>query len=202
MPTPRSILRLLLLSLVLLAPLASRADGFIQTERLHRSKILTFAWEYSLPMQSLRSDFISSGSPAGVDVGARFGISRRISLGAAFTWNGMTQSGDPKKSLQALSLRGMAHWYFTNSEIQPYVGLFAGGAYMEVVQGAGPTQTGFAPLAGPELGFLFTVGDGVALILAARYEITFASIAVNDDPALPVLKNPSWVAIQAGVGFY
>jgi hypothetical protein len=201
MPTSRSIRRLLL-SLALLAPVAARADGFIQTERLHRSKILTFAWEYSFPTLSLSSDFISSGSPAGLDLGARFGISRRISLGAAFSWNGFTQSGDPKKSLQAISLRGTAHWYFTNSEIQPYVGLFAGGAYLEVLQGAGPTQTGFAPCAGPEVGFLFTVANGLALILAARYEWAFASISVNDDPALPVLKNPSWVAIQAGIGFY
>jgi hypothetical protein len=193
--------RLVLVAALALPALAS-ADGYIQTERLHRSKILTFAWEYSIPVMSLSSDFISAGSPAGLDVGARFGISRKISLGAAFSWNGLTQSGDPSKSLQALSLRGMAHWYFTNSEIQPYLGLFVGGAYMEVLQGAGPTQAGFAPCAGPELGFLFTIADGLALILAARYEWTFASIAVNDDPALPVLKNPSWVAIQAGIGFY
>ena len=201
MPTSRSILRLLL-SLALLAPVAARAEGFIQTERLHRSKLLSFAWEYSIPTQSLRADLVSAGSPAGLDVGARFGISRKISLGAAFTWNGFTQSGDPKKSLQSYALRGMAHWYFTNTEIQPYVGLFAGGTYMEVLQGAGPTQTGFAPCAGPELGILFTVADGLALILAGRYQVNFASIAVNDDPALPVLKNPSWVAVQLGIAFY
>ena len=174
MPTSRSILRLLL-SLALLAPVAARAEGFIQTERLHRSKLLSFAWEYSIPTQSLRADLVSAGSPAGLDVGARFGISRKISLGAAFTWNGFTQSGDPKKSLQSLALRGMAHWYFTNSEIQPYVGLFAGGAYLEVLQGAGPTQTGFAPCAGPELGILFTVANGLALILAGRYQMNFAT---------------------------
>jgi hypothetical protein len=194
--------RRLLLSLALALPALAQAEGFIQTERLHRSKLLSFAWEYSFPTQSLSSDFISQSSPAGLDVGARFGISRRISLGAAFTWNGFTQSGEPKKSLQSLALRATAHWYFTNSEIQPYLGLFAGGAYIEVLQGAGPTQTGFAPIAGPELGCLFTISDGLALVLAGRYQLGFADIAVNDDPALPVIHWPSWVAIQAGIAFY
>jgi hypothetical protein len=194
--------RRLVIALALALPVLAHADGFIQTERLHRSKLLSFAWEYSFPTQSLSSDFISQSSPAGLDVGARFGISRKISLGASFTWNGFTQSGDPKRSLQSLALRATAHWYFTNSEIQPYLGLFAGGAYMEVLQGAGPTQTGFAPIAGPEVGFLFTIADGLALVLAGRYQLAFADIAVNDDPALPVIHWPSWVAIQAGVAFY
>jgi len=201
MPTPR-LIRHLFLALALLVPFGARPDGFIQTERLHRSKILTLAWDYSIPMQSLRSDLVSAGSPAGLDIGARFGISRRISLGGSFSWNGFTQSGEPKKSLQSISLGATAHWYFTNSEIQPYLGLFAGGAYIEVIQGAGPTQTGFAPCAGPEAGFLFTVADGLALILAGRYQMNFADIAVNGDPALPVIHWPSWVAIQLGVGFY
>ena len=140
------------------------------------------------------------GSPAGLDVGARFGMSRKISLGAAFTWNGMTQSGDPKKSLQSLALRGMAHWYFTNSEIQPYVGLFAGGAYMEVLQGAGPTQTGFAPCAGPELGFLFTVADGLALIAGGPVPVNFAEHRRERRPgaagaAVSVLGgDPGWAS--------
>ena len=202
MPNFRT-LRHVLLSLALLAPTLARADdGFIQTERVHRSKMLSFAWEYAIPTGSLRADLVNTGSPAGLDVGARFGLSRRLSLGAAFTWNGFTQSGDPKKSLQSVALRATAHWYFTSSAIQPYVGLFAGGAYVEVIQGAGPTQTGFAPLAGPELGCLFTVADGLALIVGARYQMTFANISVNDDPALPVIHWPSWVAIQLGVGFY
>jgi hypothetical protein len=201
MPTSRSILRRLL-PLLLLVPTGAHAEGFIQTERLHRSKLLSFSWDYSIPMQSLRADLVSSGSPAGLDIGARFGVSRRLSLGASFSWNGFTQSGTPKKSLQSLALGATAHWYFTSSEIQPYLGLFAGGAYIEVIQGAGPTQTGFAPCAGPELGFLFTVADGLALLLAGRYQMNFADIAVNDDPRLPVLHWPSWVAIQLGVAFY
>ena len=78
----------------------------------------------------------------------------------------------------------------------------AGQFKFALVQGAGPTQTGFAPIAGPEVGVLFTIADGLALVLAGRYQLAFADIAVNDDPALPVIHWPSWVAIQAGVAFY
>ena len=203
MPTSTlSLLRLLLASALLLLPLAPRADGFIQTERLHRSRLFSISWEYGIPVLALRADLVSAGSVGNVDLGLRFGVTKRLSLGVSGTWNSFTQSGTPKSSFQSLALRGTAHWYFTSTEVQPYVGLFGGGAYLETIQGAGPTQTNWAPVAGGELGFLFTVADGLALILAGRYQMAFATINVNADPALPTMKWPSWVAIQAGVGFY
>jgi hypothetical protein len=194
--------RLLLASALLLVPLEAHAEGFIQTARLHRSRLLSISWEYAIPVGTLRSDLVSAGSVGNIDLGLRFGVSRRLSLGVSGTWNSFTQSDGPSSSLQVLSLRGTAHWYFTNSEIQPYVGLFVGGAYLEATQGAGPTQTAWAPVGGGELGFLFTVADGLALILAGRYQMAFTTIQVNGNPALPSMKWPSWVAIQAGVGFY
>ena len=57
-------------------------------------------------------------------------------------------------------------------------------------------------MAGPELGVLLTVADGLALILAGRYQMAFTTIQVNGNPALATIKWPSWVAIQLGLGFY
>ena len=202
MTTSKRTLRFLLIGAWMLLPLAAHADGYIQTSRLYRSTLFSVSWEYSIPVTSLRANLVSAGSVAGVDGGLRFGVSRRLSLGASLTWNGFTQSGTPKSSFQAISLRGTAHWYFTSSEVQPYVGLFAGGAYLESIQGNGPTQVNWAPVAGPELGFLFTIADGLALILAGRYEMAFTTIHVNGNPALATIKWPSWVAIQAGLAFY
>jgi hypothetical protein len=202
MTTAKRTLRFLLLGVALLFPLAGRADGYIQTSRLYRSTLFSVSWEYAIPLGSLRSGFIDQGSVGNVDLGLRFGVSRRLSLGVSGTWNSFTQSGTPKKSFQSLGLRGTADWYFTSSEIQPYVGLFAGGSYIEMIQGAGPTQTRWAPVVGPEVGVLFTVANGLALILAGRWEMAFTTIDVNGDPNLGTVKSPSWVAIQAGIAFY
>ena len=192
----------LLAALLLAAPAAARADGFIQTERLHRASLLSLAWEYGVPTLGLRADLVSRGSPAGADLGVRFGVSRRLSLGAALTWNGFTQGGDPRSSFQALSLRGQLHLYLSSSEFQPYLGLFGGGAYLEAIQGAGPTQVRWAPVAGPELGFLVTVGNGLALVLAGRWEMAFTTMAAGGDPASPSVRFPAWASAQVGVAFY
>ena len=194
--------RRLLLAVAMLLPLQAHADGFIQTTQLHRSRLIAFNWEYAIPVLTLRAGLVSEGSPAGFDLGLRFGVSRRLSLGVSGTWNKITQSASPSASFQALSLRGTAHWYFSNSEFQPYVGLFAGGAYLESIQGSGPTKINWAPVAGPELGMLLTIADGLALIVAGRYEIAFTKIQVNGNPDLATLKSPSWVAIQVGFAFY
>jgi hypothetical protein len=200
--SPKTWTHRLLLAAALLLPLGAHADGFIQTTRLHRSRLIAISWEYAIPVLALRSGLVSSGSVGNVDLGLRFGVSRRLSLGVSGTWNSFNQSGTPSASLQAFSLRGTAHWYFTSSEIQPYVGLFVGGAYLEALQSPGPTQTAWAPVAGPELGVLLTVADGLALILAGRYQMAFTTIQVNGNPALATIKWPSWVAIQLGLGFY
>ena len=67
-----------------------------------------------------------------------------------------------------------------------------------VPPGAGPA----APVGGCLHTVRFTVADGLALILASRYQMNFADVAVNDDPGLPVIHWPFWVAIQMGVAFY
>ncbi len=187
---------------ILAAPAGARAQGFIQTERLHRSKMFTVSWEYSFPTTSLQSNLVQGGSAAGVDIGARFGISRRISLGGAATWNQFTQSKDPSATMNSFSLGMTAHWYFGNQEIQPYVGLLAGGSYLESQQAGGAFLTTWSPMAAPEVGFLFTVADGLALILAGRYQMNFVTFYVNGDESLPQVKWPSWASIQLGLGFY
>jgi hypothetical protein len=194
--------RSLLLAAVLSLPALARADGYIQTSRLYRSTLFSVSWEYSIPVGSLRTNLVTQGSAANVDLGLRFGISRRLSLGVSGTWNQLAQSGSPSSNFQSLALRGTFDWYLTSSEIQPYLGLFAGGTYLEVIQGGGPTQTAWAPIVGPEVGCLFTVADGLALVLSARYQIAFTKIQVNGDPALAEIKWPAFVAIQAGIAFY
>ena len=56
-PTLR-LLPALVLGVLLAAPSGARAQGFIQTERLHRSKMFTVSWEYSFPTTSLQSNQI------------------------------------------------------------------------------------------------------------------------------------------------
>jgi hypothetical protein len=195
--------RALLLALAVIAPGASRADGYLSSEFEHRPVLTMAGWELAVPTMSLRSSFIDATSTTGLGVGMRFGVGSQLSMGVDLGWNRFEQSstlGD-RFHMDATSLRLSLHYYFTGSEIQPYVGIGAGGVYREAILNGGPTQTGFGGIGGPELGLLLTVGQGLALNVTARYEFTTASFDVNGNPSWKV-KYPSWVGVQVGLAVY
>jgi hypothetical protein len=197
--------RVLVLVIALSAPSASpaRADGYLQSMYEHRTVLMTAGWELGVPVADLRSDFINATSATGFGLGVRFGLGTQLSAGADLSWNRFQQSsalGDTLR-MDAISVRGTFHYYFTGSEFQPYAGVAIGGLYREAVLNAGPTQTGIGLCGGPELGLLLTMSRGLALNVAARYEFTTASFDVNGNPNWHV-KLPSWVGVQVGLAVY
>jgi hypothetical protein len=180
-----------------------RADGYLPNPYEHRTFLTTAGWELSVPVLDLRSNFINATSTTGVGLGMRFGLATQLSAGADLAWNRFQQSsalGDTLR-MDAISLRGTVHYYFTGSAFQPYAGIGVGGLYREAVLNTGPTQTGFGLCGGPELGLLLTVDRGLALNVQARYVFTTASFDVNGNPNWHV-KFPSWVGVQVGLAAY
>jgi len=192
----------LALSVALSSP-SALAEGYLYSPYAHHPVLVTAGWELGVPALSLRSDFIDATSTAGVGFGMRSEIGTRLSAGADVTWRRFRQDsalGD-RLRMDAVSLRGTVHYYFTGTEFQPYAGFGVGGLYREANLNAGPTQVGVGVCGGPELGLLLTVGQGLAIHLAIRYEITTTSFNVNGRPDWNV-NFPSWFSAQLGFAVY
>lgn len=195
--------RCLLALAALLGGAPARADGYLSSPYTHRPTLTTVSWEPAFPLMSLRSEFIDAPSLFGLGLGFRREVGTRLSAGADVIWNRFEQSstlGDQLR-MDVISVRGTIHYYFTGSEIQPYAGLGIGGLYREAIVNTGPTQVGFGLVGGPELGILLTTGDGAAIDIAVRYQITTASFDVNGDPSWHV-SLPSWLGAHVGLAFY
>lgn len=196
-------IRRVLALVVALSASSARADGYLSSPYVHRPVLTTAGWEVAAPVMSLRSDFIDARSLTGLGMGMRFEVGTRLSAGADLAWNRFRQEsalGDQLR-MDVVSLRGTVHYYFTGSEIQPYAGVGLGGLHRDAVLNGGPTQAGWGLCGGPELGLLLTVGEGVALNVAVRYEITTASFDVNGNPSWHV-KFPSWLSAHVGFAVY
>jgi hypothetical protein len=196
-------LRRVLAFVVALTASPAHAEGYLYSPYAHQSALLTAGWEVAVPTMSLRSEFIDATSLTGIGVGMRYGLATQLSAGADVTWNRFHQDsaiGD-RFRMDAVSLRGTIHYYFSGSRIQPYAGFGAGGLYREAILNDGPTQVGLGVCGGPELGLLLTTGKGVAIHLATRYEITTASFDVNGRSDWNV-KFPSWFSVQLGFALY
>jgi len=196
-------LRRVLGLMVALSSSSALAEGYLYGPYAHRPRLFTAGWEVAVPTMSLRSQFIDATSLTGLGIGMRFGLATQLSAGADFTWNRFRQDsalGD-RFRMDAVSLRGTVHYYFTGTEIQPYAGIGVGGLYREAILNSGPTQTGWGLCGGPELGLLLTIGTGLAINTVARYEITTASFDVNGHPNWNV-NHPSWFSVQVGFAFY
>ena len=77
---------------------------------------------------NLRSEFIDATSLDGPRYRDALWAGEQLSAGADLTWNRFQQDsalGD-RFRMDAVSLRGTVHYYFTRS-IQPYAGIGAGG---------------------------------------------------------------------------
>ena len=191
--------RPMLALVVALGASSARAEGYLSSPYAHRPVLATAGWELAVPVMSLRSNFIDARSLAGLRLGMRFEAGDRLSIGADVGWNRFRQDtalGDQLR-MDVVTLRATVHYYFGGSDTQPYLGAGLGGLYREAVLNAGPTQAGWGALGGPELGLLLVVGEGLAIDLAVRYEITTASFDVNGNPAWHV-KYPAWLGAHVG----
>jgi len=194
--------RTLLLACVL-HPAAAIADGYMYSAYAHRPFLLGVSWEYGLPTADLRTNFVNRGSPSGVQATVRYGLAARFSAGLDLSWNRFQQTlptGDQAR-MDATSARATVHYYLLASEIQPYVGVGAGGVWRRATLGAAPSQTGFGFCVDPQVGVLLTVGNGVALNVHARYVFTTASFDLGGQPQVSV-RSPRWVQAGVGVALY
>lgn len=182
---------------------AAGAEGYSASRYTHRPMLLQVGWEYALPLGQLRSSFLDTGTPAGIEGELRATLTTQLSAGVALSWKRFQQthaSGDPAR-LAAFAARGTLHYYLTRTSFQPYLGIGIGGLYREAVLGGRPTQTGFGFCADPQVGMLITLDQGFALNLVVRYELTTASLDVSGQPYPPV-RYPQWLGFQVGLAFY
>ena len=196
-------LRRVLAVVVALSASPTHAEGYLYGPYAHRTGLLTAGWEVAVPTMNLRSEFIDATSLTGLGFGLRYGVATRLSAGADVTWNRFRQDsalGD-RFRMDAVSLRGTVHYYLTGTEVQPYAGFGLGGLFREAILNGGPTQVGWGLCGGPEAGLLLTRGQGFAIHVAFRYEITTASFDVNGSRGWNV-KYPSWLGAHIGVALY
>ena len=109
----------------------------------------------------------------------------------------MTFTGPVYRSLGAFTALATAHYYFTQSSVQPFVGVGLGGVWFSTLQQTvnrpQDTDTSGLALAG-EVGFLFNVAQRLGLYLSGRYQFNMTTI--------PGVSNPQWACGQAGLAYY
>ena len=193
---------LLVLALALLPGAPARADGYLESLS-YKSKLFTIGWDMAFPVGRLRSELIDARSYAGLGVGLRFGVRPKLSLGADFAWNSFVQAspdGRGDRKLDAFTVRATLHRYFTTSAIQPYIGGGIGALWREAGLPGGPYASGIGACISPEVGLLLTFGRGIALDVAARYQLTTAGIEFAAPPVS--VKFPQWFGIHVGLAVY
>ena len=188
---------------------AARADGF-QDSRIRHGAMLTVGWEAAVPQAALR-DYVEDPGYRGIQVEARRGIARSLSLGLATSWTwfaqsypskqveypGATVSGPLYQRVRFATLRATAQWYLTTGMLQPYLGVGAGGLSYQTYRNVGgwvESRSDWALTADPQLGILWTISGGAALHVQARYQYSTARFYGVD--------AASWVGIDVGIAAY
>ncbi len=188
---------------------AARADGF-QDSRLRNTTMLAVGWEAAVPNAGLRQ-YVDRPGYYGIQVEARRGIGRSLSLGLATSWTWLAQSYTSKEiaypdatvsgplyqRVRFVTVRGTAHWYLGTGSLQPYVGVGAGGLSWETYRNVGGwvrSRSDWALTADPQLGFLWTISSGAALHVQARYQYSTARFDEVD--------RASWLGIEVGIAAY
>jgi len=196
-------------SLLLAGVETARADGYLESG-YRLTRFLSLAWEPAMPLEGFR-DYVEDPSARGGQFDLRFGVVRHLSLGLSSSWHWFAQNFDQKTveypdaavtaavydRAQFITLRATLHWYLIDGTVQPYVGVGAGGVWYDAhrtVAGASETWSGFSFAGDPQVGLLWTIGPGLALHLAARYQFTLASFAG--------VENASYAVVSAGIAVY
>ena len=151
-------------------------------------------WEIAGPVGAF-NDYIDETSLRGTSIEFRSFVSKAVSLGLSFSWNRFDQtfdlvhvpvtngvaSGPVYRYADFFGVRGLAHYYLTEGQLQPYLGVGVGGAwnyaYQQVADLAN-SQNNFNFIVDPEVGLLYWFAKGgtsAALNLAFRYTYTTAT---------------------------
>ena len=189
---------------------AARATGYLDDWHPHQT-YWAVGWNVAVPVESLRSDWQTNPGWLGGGFDIRVGLTGRLALGVNGTWNFFDQTfsfltveradftftGPVYRRLSSFTALGTAHYYLTQTAVQPYVGVGVGGVWFTVRQQVVDRDlisytSGLA--VAPELGVLFNVAPSLGLFLGGRYQFnltTFGSV-----------RNPTWISAQAGVAYY
>lgn len=155
--------------------------------------LMTFTWEGAGPVGDLRTTkLVDSVSPAGAAGDMRLLLGAHTTLGVALAWNHFT--GANQAIVNTLAPRLVAHWYLSQSRVQPYLGVGAGAVWTSTAVAGNPGQHAWGGCVDPQLGLLITVAQELALDLHVRYSYTTASTGS--------LNNYQWIAVGAGFGLY
>jgi outer membrane protein W len=107
-----------------------------------------------------------------------------------------TFTGPVYRRLSSFTALATAHYYLTQSAVQPFIGVGIGGGWFtarqQIVDRDVTTYTSGLAVA-PEVGFLFSVAPRLGLVLSARYQYNLTTFGA--------VRNPSWVSAQAGVAY-
>jgi len=195
------LLRRMILLLALVPGLAAARDGYLW--RHTGESLWAVSWEAAVPLTQLRAQLFPKWSPTGLQLEWRTGITSRLSAGVAFSYNHFKNEGTQGVSgkMNAVPVRGTIHYYVGPSALQPYFGVGIGVAWVEAALTGATATRRFAFCADPQLGLLWTVGNGVALNFIARYQFTTAAITFPEAPNISV-KNAQWAALDVGIAFY
>jgi hypothetical protein len=194
----------------LLAARPARAEAYLDDWHPYQT-YWAVGWSAAVPMTSLRSNFISNTGWLGGGFDIRIGVVGRLAVGVNGTWNWFDQTissltvqqgqltftGPVYRSLGAFTALATVHYYFTQSAVQPFVGVGLGGVWFSTLQQTvnRPQNTSTSGLAvAPEVGFLFNVAQRLGLYLSGRYQFNMTTI--------PGVKNPQWACGQAGLAYY
>jgi outer membrane protein W len=185
----------------LLSASARAEEAWVTTPsyRPHQTLFLV-NWEIAGPIGSF-DDYIDNTSLRGGSIEFRSFISDNVSLGLSFSWNRFEQtfdlvtapinngtaSGPVFRYADMFGVRGLAHYYLTQGQLQPYLGFGIGGAWnysYQQVSDVADSQENFNFIVDPEVGLLYWLAKGgttAALNLAFRYTYTTATVGREED---------------------
>lgn len=200
----------LALAASLLAARPARAAAYLDDWHPYQT-YWAVGWSAAVPVTTLRSNFISNPGLLGGGFDIRIGVIGRLAVGFSGTWNWFDQTissltvqqgqltftGPVYRRLGAFTALATVHYYFTQSAVQPFVGVGLGGVWFSTLQQTvnRPQNTSTSGLVvAPEVGFLFNVAERLGLYLSGRYQFNMTTI--------PGVKNPQWASVQAGLAYY
>jgi outer membrane protein W len=196
-----AIVRIAIAAALLLSSSARAEEAWVTTPtyRPHQTLFLV-NWEIAGPIGSF-GDYIDDTSLRGGSIEFRSFVSDKVSLGLSFSWNRFDQtfdlvtapitngtaSGPVFRYADMFGVRGLAHYYLTQGQLQPYLGVGIGGAWSyayQQVADLSDTQENFNFIVDPEVGVLYWLAKGgttAALNLAFRYTYTTATVGREHD---------------------
>lgn len=201
---------LLVLASALGASRPARADAYLDDWHPYQT-YWAVGWNIAVPVTSLRAGFVDNTGWLGGSVDIRVGVWGRLALGVDATSNFFDQTfsnltverpdytftGPAYRRLGAITVLGTAHYYLTQTAVQPFLGIGVGGVWLSSSQRIVNLSTGYytSGLAvAPEVGLLFNVSARLGLYLSGRYQFNLTT--------LPGVKNPQWASGVAGFTYY